>query len=179
MRTLSWSVVILVILLGCRPYPRYRAGEAKNPDIEESSDENKFQRKRAFDKSKTTATRDLMRLGRIIQSYLGTPYEWKSGHDEGLDCSQFVRIVFDEFNRSKLPRMVKKQFETGSRVARLELRYGDLVFFRTEGRSVSHVGIYIGDDEFAHATSSSGVIISSLKDDYWKDRFVAGRRILL
>jgi cell wall-associated NlpC family hydrolase len=120
----------------------------------------------------------LIELGRIIQSHLGTPYKGKSRTRDGMDCSSFTAAVFDEFNRTKLPRTAKKQSKTGQKVDRRRLRYGDLVFFKTSGSSVSHVGIYIGDDEFVHSSTSTGVIISNLKEKYWRKRYAGARRIL-
>jgi cell wall-associated NlpC family hydrolase len=77
-----------------------------------------------------------------------------------------------------LPRSTTGQYHEGVRVKRHELRFGDLVFFNTTGRRPSHVGIYIEDDLFVHASVNFGVTISSMESTYYKDRFVGARRII-
>ncbi len=178
MRYLCLTILVFVILAGCRPYPRYRTGEAKMPKekITKTSPDRRYESANA--RKLQTSSSELVRLGRIIQGYLGTPYKGKSAYKKGIDCSRFTMEVYDKFNRTKLPRTVREQYKIGRNVSGTRLRYGDLVFFRTEGRSVSHVGIYIGFDEFVHASTSSGVRISKIKNEYWKERFVGARRIL-
>jgi len=124
------------------------------------------------------SSNSLLDLGRIIQKYLGRPYAGAYHGANGVDCSQLVQEVFKKYNNTKLPRTTEKQFQAGAKVNEDYLRFGDLVFFRTDGSRVSHVGIYIENDEFVHASSSNGVIISSLKEDYWDKRLVGCRRVL-
>jgi cell wall-associated NlpC family hydrolase len=175
MRLCAPLCLCLMLLLGCQPSPRYGAGEEGKPESRDNTVESKRRDRETF---RNTTTRELIELGRIIQSYLGTPYKGKSQTREGMDCSAFTAAVFDDFNRTKLPATARKQSKTGQKVDRHKLRYGDLVFFRTSGSSVSHVGIYIGDDEFAHSSTSTGVMISNLKEKYWRKRYVGARRIL-
>lgn len=122
---------------------------------------------------------DQQRMMETIAQWLETPYEYGSdGVEEGIDCSAFTREVFEQGADITLPRSSAEQSHCGVRVARSELKFGDLVFFRTRGRSISHVGIYIGDDLFAHASSGSGVTISSLDSTYFTKRYAAARRVL-
>lgn len=152
-----------LLVLACTPYPRYRSGGGDAPMLETPPEG-------------TPTTNDRIRFGMIIMQYLGKPYAGSSAHDPGLDCSDFVRTVFRKYNGSILPRTVADQFAGGEPVARSLLEFGDLVFFKTNRRHVSHVGIYVGDHRFVHASSSNGVIVSSLGEKYWAQRFVAGRR---
>ena len=95
----------------------------------------------------------------------------------GFDCSGFVRYVFRMGIGAELPNTSSAQFHTGLAVARDELRSGDLVFFRTRGKRVSHVGIYLGEGRFIHAPSSGKTVsISSLTEHYWSRRFAGARR---
>jgi cell wall-associated NlpC family hydrolase len=122
---------------------------------------------------------DQQRMMETIAQWLETPYEYGSdGVEEGIDCSAFTREVFEESTDITLPRSSAEQSHFGQRVSRNELKFGDLVFFRTRGRKISHVGIYIGDDLFAHASSGSGVTISSLDSTYFNKRYAAARRVL-
>ncbi len=118
-------------------------------------------------------------ISEISQRYLGVTYRY-GGTDPsaGLDCSGFVQIVFAELGL-KLPRTSALQFQAGIEVARENLQEGDLVFFDTTGRGVSHVGIYLRDNQFIHAASNPGkVTISSLTEKYWQPKYLGARRVL-
>lgn len=96
-----------------------------------------------------------------------------------FDCSGFTQKAFKDVYGISLPRTSQSQYFAGSRVGRMrDLEYGDLVFFNISGRGVSHVGIYLDQNRFAHASSSLGVTISDITIDYWKKRFIEGRRVL-
>lgn len=110
-------------------------------------------------------------------SFLGVPYEYGGAGKEGIDCSGFTARVYQTGANIALPRSTREQYRAGRAVERDSLQFGDLVFFNTTGRSPSHVGIYIEDDLFAHASVTSGVTISSLESTYYKGRFVGARRL--
>lgn len=98
---------------------------------------------------------------------------------EGLDCSEFVREVFEKYDKRQLPRTSQEQFKIGVKLPRNRIQYGDLVFFQTASSGgVSHVGIYLGSGRFIHASESNGVIITLINDDYWTKRYVGAVRIL-
>ncbi len=162
-------IVVLSVMLtsiGCVPYPRY------NPEAEFTPREQ-----RATDQYMTT--HEYIQLGMILQRQLGKPYAGRSKWEEGIDCSQYIRDAFREFNGLQLPRTVAEQFAQGTDVARSRLRFGDLIFFRTNRERVSHVGVYIGFNEFIHVSSSNGVTINNLSEKYWASAFAGARRILV
>jgi len=113
-----------------------------------------------------------------IVSLLGVPYEYGGAGRGGMDCSAFTEAVYGGALRVQIPRSTSDQFREGTEIERDRLRFGDLVFFNTTGESPSHVGIYIEDDLFAHASVSYGVTISSMESQYYRDRFVGARRII-
>lgn len=110
--------------------------------------------------------------------YKGVPYVFGGTTTKGFDCSGYVQYVFKDC-KAKLPRLADEQALQGIFVTQKQLRPGDLVFFTTYVAGASHVGIYAGDGQFWSASSSKGVILSSLKDDYWKQRYYGARRVLI
>lgn len=121
----------------------------------------------------TTATRSA--IVATAKQYLGVPYVWGGSTPSGFDCSGFVQYVFKAHGIS-LPRTSQQQWTTGIWISKSSLQPGDLVFFGTS--SVTHLGIYIGDNQFIHASSSKGVIITSLSNTYWSARYYGARRVL-
>ncbi len=114
-----------------------------------------------------------------IIRYLDTPYKYGGNSKNGIDCSAFTQTVFKNCFNITLLRSARDQYTQGLIVDDKDgLKMGDLVFFNTRRRvRPGHVGIYIGDNLFAHASSSYGVRISSLEEDYYSKRFMGGRRI--
>jgi cell wall-associated NlpC family hydrolase len=114
-------------------------------------------------------------------SLVGSPYRLGGTSPEtGLDCSGFVGHVFRQATGLLLPRDSRAISETTQPLTQAELQPGDLVFFNTLNRAFSHVGIYLGDDRFVHATSSrtGTVMVSNLGDRYWRERFDGARRVV-
>jgi len=113
-----------------------------------------------------------------VVSYLGTPYAYGGSTRNGIDCSGLTSTVYSSAINKQLPRSTRDQYQQGMRISKDKLQFGDLVFFNTTGRTPSHVGIYIEDDLFVHASVSYGVTISSLESSYYKKRFVGARRLV-
>lgn len=117
------------------------------------------------------------RLHSAAGTWKGAPHEWGGSSPNGVDCSGLVQSIFaDEFQLS-VPRTTKQQARVGRVVSRSDLKPGDLVFFRIAQKK-RHVGIYLSDGEFLHASSSEGVTVSPLDRSYWSDRWWQGRRLL-
>ena len=114
-------------------------------------------------------------LTRSALHFLGVPYVFGGTSTSGFDCSGFVQHVFAMLGMS-LPRTADAQYDFG-RPAVGGPRPGDLVFFDTYG-GVSHVGIYLGQGEFVHASSSHGVMVSHLSESYWASRYVGAKRLI-
>jgi len=111
------------------------------------------------------------------ERWMGTPYRLGGTSTRGVDCSALVQNVFEETFRLSLPRTTGEQVREGSPIARDELAPGDLVFFRPPG-AYRHVGIYVGEGRFLHASSSRGVMISTLDNSYWRRYYWQARRAL-
>ncbi|WP_337035108.1 C40 family peptidase [Paenibacillus illinoisensis] len=130
-----------------------------------------------FTSTATGAFASQAKLTAEIKEVVGTPYLYGGTTTSGFDCSGFILYVFNAF-KLDLPRTSSMQAKKGSFVEKEELRPGDLVFFNTNGRSISHAGIYVGNNQFAHSSSSKGVRISSLSESYYETRYVTARRVV-
>ena len=115
-------------------------------------------------------------LVRVVKTFLGVPYKLGGSTLKGMDCSAFVRKIYEIFN-IQLPRTTREQFSIGKRVEKGQLEEGDLVFFKEPGNR-AHVGIYVGDNQFVHASSySKEVKIDHLDKPYYSKRFLRGIRV--
>ena len=113
-----------------------------------------------------------------LRNWRGTPYRYGGMSRGGVDCSGFVLMTFRDKFDLQLPRETRKQAELGTEIDKDDLLPGDLVFFKTgAGESGLHVGIYDTDNQFIHASTSRGVMRSSLDNVYWRKNFWQARRI--
>ncbi|MDI6803800.1 MAG: C40 family peptidase [Bacteroidota bacterium] len=180
--------------------PRFKAKEFRAPEEKDTNKEFRFASEEAKEeaaeddrkvdipsvkdqilksappKSPERAERDKVLIE--VLSLIGTPYSYGGNDSDGIDCSSFSCQIFEKSFGIKLPRSTNEQYRIGSSVLKSELAFGDLVFFNTTGRNPSHVGVYLGDDLFAHASRSFGVTISSMQSTYYKKRYVGAKRVV-
>ncbi|HTB52292.1 MAG TPA: NlpC/P60 family protein [Ferruginibacter sp.] len=117
-------------------------------------------------------------LYQFIDNWLGTPYMYGGCTKDGVDCSSFTAQLMQQIFNISIPRTAREQYQACIRIHKQNLKEGDLVFFNTMGRhSISHVGIYLGNHYFVHSSTSSGVMISNLDEDYFSTRFISGGRV--
>jgi cell wall-associated NlpC family hydrolase len=119
-------------------------------------------------------------LEQVVASLIGTPYKFGGMTVSGFDCSGFVIAVYREvYEDVRLPRTSANMWKAGRPVSLSAARPGDLVFFKGGAfGAIDHVGIYMGDNRFAHSSSSSGVIYSNLSETYYSRRFAGVRRMM-
>lgn len=154
--------VIFLCLQGCAP----KVQVSYNP-----------QQKRTPVAEKTMANKEnVLLLQRHYEKWRGTPYIDGGMSASGIDCSGFTVLAYRDLFGVSLPRTAGEQAESGREVPKAFLKTGDLVFFNT-GRTKKHVGIYLADDQFIHASLSKGVTLSSLDDSYWQDKYWQARRL--
>ena len=111
------------------------------------------------------------------KKYIGVPYVFGGTTPKGFDCSGFIQYVFKELGYN-IPRLADEQYKLGKAAKVSELEPGDLVFFSTYEPGASHCGIYVGDGNFMHASSSKGIRVDALSNEYWRPRFIGARKII-
>lgn len=116
-----------------------------------------------------------IKLLETIDEWYGTRYRYGGTTKSGIDCSAFVRAVYKVAFGIDLPRTAREQFRAAA-LAVSNLRTGDLLFFNTSG-GISHVGMYLGNNKFVHASTSRGVIVSDLDENYYAARYLGARRM--
>ena len=117
------------------------------------------------------------KLDQALQEWRGTRYILGGTSRRGIDCSAFMQVVFKDYLGVTLPRTTREQMQIGSSVRRRNIKIGDMVFFKT-GRTTYHVGVMINGEQFLHASTSSGVTISNIQNQYWVSTYLTTRRIL-
>jgi len=117
------------------------------------------------------------KLFAFIDEWYGTPYHFGGSSKNGIDCSAFAGNLMTTVFGIGLPRMAKDQYKACEHVKKANLEEGDLVFFHTTRKGISHVGVYLGNNKFVHASLNYGVTISDLGDGYYSRTFRGGGRI--
>ncbi|MEE9429401.1 MAG: C40 family peptidase [Melioribacteraceae bacterium] len=114
-----------------------------------------------------------------LAEYINTPYQYGGETKSGMDCSGFTQTVYKKSLNVDLPRTAREQFKVGEKIgSKSDLKFGDLVYFDTSSLHFpGHVGIFLDKDLFAHASSSRGVIISSLNNTYYANKYIGATRI--
>ncbi|MGN7864104.1 C40 family peptidase [Chryseobacterium sp.] len=178
-KQLSVLLIVSALAVSCGSSKNASAGKKSGTKTVAKS-ENLRKLDSKFDGKVPRSVNDILK---DAEKYIGTPYKFGGNTSSGFDCSGFTVKVFEE-NAFTLPRRSSDQAETGKNIDIREVKPGDLLFFATAGGSrVSHVGIVhdIGPDgevKFIHASTSKGVIISSLNEKYWNKAYLHAQRVL-
>ncbi len=112
-----------------------------------------------------------------VDEWYGVRYRTGGNTTSGVDCSGFTVGVYAALYGMAIPRVSRDQYRVSTKLSTTDLQEGDLVFFNTNGRGVSHVGIYLGHNKFIHASVSKGVMVNDLFESYYLKRFIGGGRI--
>jgi len=187
--------LLLLLLISCTAAVRY----SNNPDNQNRPKKHERERQAATETTTATGASDTQqdqqgdgefrlpheqksqldrtRMNRIIANYLGTPYEYGGTGKMGIDCSGLMYVLYRDYNGTRLPLSTEALFRLDGRVEYDNLSYGDLVFFRLSGRKVSHVGMYLENGRFVHASESHGVTVDDITTEYYATSYAGARRI--
>lgn len=193
-------LAVTMILAGCgTASPRFKTGSAPTSSRQQPADRSAASESineesetkpgeavenlsgtRSFKTEKNAAISNLdqARMMRQLSRWMGVPYALGGETEDGIDCSAYTMLIYKNSIGVQLPRTSADQFKVGTPVEYADLKFGDLVFFNTTGESASHVGIYMGDDLFAHASVGLGVTVSSIESFYYRKRYEGARRII-
>ena len=116
------------------------------------------------------------KLLEFMDEWYGTRYRLGGTDKSGIDCSAFVQLFVSSIYGTNISRTCREQYADTRRIKRSRLQEGDLVFFKIRGKTVSHVGIYLRNNKFIHASTSGGIMISDLNDDYFEKRYAGAGR---
>lgn len=119
-----------------------------------------------------------VKLYKFIYEWIGTPYRYAGNTQKGIDCSAFTKAIYEKVFNTAIARNSREIFSMVNPLSKGDLKEGDLVFFKIKSRSINHIGLYLGDNRFAHASTSRGVVISNLNDPYYSRYFYKGGKIM-
>ncbi|MGN6640634.1 MAG: C40 family peptidase [Mucilaginibacter sp.] len=171
--TLIIVLCLSVFMTQAQTKPATTQPADKAPDEQESLIKDYFSQIMGVALSTTSN----VKLFQFVYDWIGTPYHFGGDSRKGIDCSAFTKELYSKVFNLTIKRNSRDIFSMVSPVSKDDLKEGDLVFFKIHSRSISHVGIYLGNGRFAHA-SSRGVAISSLDDAYYSRYFYKGGRLL-
>lgn len=179
-RTLSF-LVLSIILVGCGSKKKSVASSGPSFEWEEKADPNRKPVERKA--SDAGVEKSLLRYDRkdiedFLEDWWGVPHRMGGMTKKGVDCSGLMCVIYDDLYDDPFEYRRAQDIYSELQPIRTqqELLPGDLVFFKIGGVRIDHVGIYLGDGDFAHASSSRGVMVSNLSQNYWKKRYFRGGR---
>lgn len=181
------ALLISVMLSGIAGCSSISTGSRYDPDCKYSLKKRKTHISRIVPESPLPVMAELPvkvsgesieRLFSAVRERLGTTYRWGGTATDGFDCSGFVQYLYEESFQLRMPRTSSDMATLGRVVPRKKLMQGDLVFFSNGGKTIDHVGIYMGDNRFAHVSTSSGVRIDRLDSRYYDRRYACAARVV-
>lgn len=182
--------VILVLLIGVQcSYAQFSRAKNRKYKLPEITEKDVFKDKSVLDPDtlrfqfhaqKTglpVDTASELELYYQMYEWLGTRYRFGGETKRGVDCSGFTGIVYEKVYKRVLPRDSRSMYKMTNPIPRSQMKEGDLLFFRIRRGQVSHVGIYLGNNKFVHASTTQGVIVSDLREDYYRRYFYKAGRL--
>jgi lipoprotein Spr len=173
MKKITLAIALFMSVLAAQAQTKSVPVQADKNDEQESLAKDYFSQIMGV----AVSTTSNVKLFQFVYDWIGTPYRFGGNSRKGIDCSAFTKEVYNKVFNLTIKRNSRDIFSMVDPVGKDDLKEGDLVFFKIHSRSISHVGIFLGNGKFAHA-SSRGVAISNLGDAYYNRYFYKGGRLL-
>jgi len=169
-------LVVIGLLLGVLTVnvQAQTAGKINVPEDPDNLAKEYFSQIMGIAASATTNTK----LYQFVYEWIGTPYRLGGKSKKGIDCSTFAYELYEKVFNTSIGNNSRNIYTQVNPINKRDLKPGDLVFFKIRSRYITHVGVYLGDNKFAHASTSKGVMISNLDEAYWRRYYFNGGRML-
>ncbi len=164
-----FCVLILVTLTSCKS----KKAVTKNTRQPANKEYRELSKKLNLEVDKS----DNIKLYKFVGNWLGVPHKLGSCSNSAIDCSCFVKLLYQQVYNNNLPRTADEMHKESSSINQKKLTEGDLVFFKINSKKVSHVGVYLKDGWFAHVSTSRGVMINNLSEAYYDKHFTGAGKI--
>jgi len=125
----------------------------------------------------TAEERKKNKLYHFINEWYGVPYKYGGCQKSGVDCSCFANLLYEQVYEKKISRMSAEIFKAANKISMEDVKEGDLLFFKINGNTISHIGVYLSKSYFIHSSTTSGVMISSVEEAYYKKFFYCAGRL--
>ncbi|MBK0381178.1 C40 family peptidase [Mucilaginibacter segetis] len=173
MKKIIFAIALIFTIIGAQAQTKTVPNTTSEPEDQESLAKDYLSQIMGVALSATSN----LKLFNFVHDWIGTPYRFGGNTRKGIDCSAFTKQLYSDVFNLSIRRNSRDIFKMVDPISKDDLKEGDLVFFKIHSRKISHVGIYLGDGKFAHA-SSHGVAISNLADAYYARYFYKGGRLL-
>lgn len=171
-------ILLVVVFQSCETEKEIINHKIEEKAITEENSDNSFYEKHSKILNIKLSGSENKELIKEVSEWLGTPYKYASNTKSGTDCSGFVQAIYLKIYHISLYRSSFDQLKNVRPINKTELQTGDLVFFVTFGNKVSHVGIYINDNKFIHASTKRGVVVNDLNEEYYQKNFHTAGRVI-
>ena len=176
MRVIFKYVTVCLILIQLHSCKHHKT-VIKQSDSEISSNESSLKTKYALKLSVSESEIKNKTLYQFIDDWYGVPYKYAGKDKSGIDCSGLTSTLYLKVYKKTISSNTKTLVEEVKKIKESDLKEGDLVFFNTNGKSISHVGVYLQNHKFVHASSKKGVMISDMNEPYFKQTYVSCGRV--
>jgi murein DD-endopeptidase / murein LD-carboxypeptidase len=167
---LSYTILLVFYLVSCKSH---KSNVKSNSVNEKTSIKKEYSIKLGVNESEISNEK----LYSFIDDWYGVVYKYGGKNKDGVDCSSLTSILYANVYNRTIPFTTKELYGDVKKINETELREGDLVFFNTNGKSISHVGVYLMNNKFVHASSKKGVMISDLNEAYFRSTYVCSGRL--
>lgn len=169
----------LFIVVSCTSHKKLAtSSENKNtPEKHNTASETQLKKKYSTLLNVDETKIESIKLYALIDEWYGTPYKYGGSDKNGIDCSNFVGVLYQEIYSKSLKGSSASIFNECVLVSKKELKEGDLVFFKIERNAISHMGMYLQNNKFVHATTKKGIMIDDLDEEYYKTYFYKAGRL--